>query len=654
MSLLLAPAVRLMQRLRLLPKFLVVSAVFLLPLLLATGFLMTELQRSVTAARMERTGAAVILRLAEIAHLARQHRSLEHLRLAGRQELDSATPARKLTAQLDALVQWRDDLDGATLPSFDALARQWAVLRRADAQRSAKASFAQHSALIAESSRLMAQVADSSGLSLDPEVGTHRLIRLFTATFAETTEQLAVIGARGGAYIDSGLLEANEDQLLNAAALLARHELERMPDQLASAVAADPAFAQQLSPYRHAIAAAHAFLDRARNEVTNAVDQTSGRQFNAAGAEAADGLHGIVRTAAAALDRLLAQRQTRDTLRRNLVLTALVGAIVLAAWLYAGLYRSFARDIGTLHGAVHAAAAGNLSVRIGSPARDELGSLTNAFGEMLRSLEALVADVRLGAGRIGGTADELAAGNAGLSERTGAQAAALAQTVASMRALADAVQHNAVHVQHGDELASAAGAIATRSGNDVRAVVEVVGSMRAGSQRIADIIGVIDAIAFQTNILALNAAVEAARAGPQGRGFAVVATEVRNLAQRCAAAALEVKQLIAAAVADAEQGSARADTASRTTAQLLDAVQRMTEVLTRIRAVEAAQRSEIAALNDALERIDRMNRRNAALTASAAEGASRIHAESSLLNGALRRFRLGAAPSAEDRRALTT
>jgi methyl-accepting chemotaxis protein len=650
----LSPAVRLMQRLRLLPKFLVVSAVFLLPLLLATGFLMTELQRSIAATRLERTGVDGVLRLAEIGRLARQHRALEHLRLAGKQQVDSAALARQLTARLDELARWRADGGAAVLAPNDGLARQWDTLRRGGPQQTAKASFAQHSALIAHTARLAALVADSSGLSADAAVGTHRLIRLFASTFPDTMEQLSVLAARGGAYIDSGLLEANEDQLLNATAMLARHALEQVPDQLAGLAATDPAFAPWFARHRGAVPAALAFLDRARNEVANTVDQTSGAQFNAAGAAAIDGLHDVVRTAGAALDTLLAQRAVRDVMRRNLVLAALVGAIALAAWLYAGLYRSFARDIGALHRAVHAAAAGDLSVRIASPARDELGSLTNAFDDTLRTLAGLMANVRRGAGRIGSSADGLATGNAGLSEQTDAQARALAQTVVSMRELADAVQRNAVHVQDGGELASTAGAIAARSGHDVQAVIQIVRSMRAGSQRIADIIGVIDGIAFQTNILALNAAVEAARAGPQGRGFAVVASEVRNLAQRCAAAALEIKQLIAASVTDVQQGSTRADTASRTTTQLLDAVQRMTDVLARIRAVEGAQRSEIAALNDALERIEQMNRRNAELTASAAEGASRIHGESALLNEALRRFKLSSQHDGEQRGALTT
>jgi len=640
MRFLFRPAIALMQRLCLLPKFLVISLVFLLPLLLATSLLMTELQRSVAATQQERIGVAGVTRLVEIARLAQQRRAQEHLRLAAHQPVDSAAVSRELAQRLSELEAWRRDAGAAMLPDGGKLAAQWSMLRAANPARDARASFALHSALIAETARLMADVADRSGLSLDPEVRTHHLVGLFLTTFPDIADSLSVIAARGGAYIDSGLLEANEDGLLNATALLARHALERVPDQARRITAANPALEPVLAPQLAAVPAALRFLDRTRNEVTNTVDQTSGREFNAAGTRAIDGLYGIVHTSAVALDALLAERAARDTLRRNVVLAAVLAAILLAAWLYAGFYHAFARDIGALHGAVHAAAAGDLSVRIASPSRDELGSLTAAFANTMGTLSALMADIRRGAGRIGGTADELSAGNAGLAAQTDKQAQALGDTVASMRELAQSVSANAVHVQHGEALARAAADIAVRSGSDVLAVVDVVKAMRTGSERIADIIGVIDGIAFQTNILALNAAVEAARAGEQGRGFAVVAAEVRSLAQRSAAAALEVKQLIAASVMQVEAGSDLADQAGTTMAQLQEAVRQMTAVLERIGAVEAAQRMEIAALNEALDRIDRMNRRNAELTAQAASGASRIHEESALLNGALGQFRL--------------
>jgi methyl-accepting chemotaxis protein len=302
------------------------------------------------------------------------------------------------------------------------------------------------------------------------------------------------------------------------------------------------------------------------------------------------------------------------------------------------------RDIRQLNRAVQAAAAGDLSVRIASPARDETGSLANAFSAMTAALQTLVADIRSGAARIASAADELAGGSGALSGSTATQAEALHVTVAAMEQLDAAVQRNSAHADDGRALVQQAAGVARRGGASVDAVVGTMAAIRASSDRIADIIGVIDGIAFQTNILALNAAVEAARAGEAGRGFAVVATEVRNLAQRSAAAALEIKHLIGDSVHKVESGNAQVDAAGTTMAQVVASVRSMEEVMARITEAEAGQRSEIARINGALHRIDDMTRQNAALVVQASEGASRVHAETALLNEALGQFRLAAPP----------
>ncbi|UGQ48917.1 methyl-accepting chemotaxis protein [Massilia endophytica] len=620
--LLLRPAVALMQRLRLLPKFTLVSLVFLLPLLAATGLLMAELHKSIAYTAQERRGVAYIVQLQELKRLSQQRRALATL----------GQDVRPLAAQIDAalgkLDGWQKEAQElSALPEFQALQADWKTLRQASPDP--RRGLARHTAFIARIGGLVTLVADRSKLSLDPEVQTYYLIGAFVKTIPDIAEGLSVIAARGGSYIDTGLLEANEDQLLNATAMIARHELERMPRL-------PPVQARQ----RTAIPAALAFLVRTHNEITMSYNQTSGKAFNAGGSQAIDGLYGVAQASAEVLDGLLAERAGRAALRRNLILAAVLAAIALASWLGAGFYASFSRDIARLNGAVKAAADGDLSVRIASPARDEIGSLANAFGRMTASLETLVADIRNSAGHIGGAADELAEGNASLSGHTEAQAEALAETVASMRELADTVQRNSAHARDGERLGQAASGVARRGGDSVREVVETMASIRASSDRIADIIGVIDSIAFQTNILALNAAVEAARAGEQGRGFAVVAAEVRSLAQRSAAAALEIKQLIADSVGKVESGSRLVDSAGATMAEVVDSVHRMAALIGQIGAAEAEQRAEIGSLNSALARIDGMNRQNAGLVLQASVGAGRVHEESALLNQALSRFRL--------------
>ncbi|WP_374582121.1 methyl-accepting chemotaxis protein [Pseudoduganella sp.] len=638
----LQPAIALMQRLRLLPKFVLVSLVFLLPLLLASGLLVAELHKSVSFTAQERQGLAYVRQLHELRRQLQHKRSLEHLRLAASQQGDSAAIRASSEAANTALAALQPLAIGplAGLAAQAELEQGWQQLQQRQAGLDARASFAAHSKLVALADSLAAQAADRARLSLDPEVRTVYLIASFLKTFPGLAENLSVISGRGAAYIDSGLFEAGEDQMLTATAMLARHELERLPAQYHTILQHNPALAATLEPRLAAVPEALAFLERARNEVLNSYNQTSGKEFNGAGLKAAAALQGLSGSTADALDQLLAARAARDTLYRNAVAAVVVLALALAGWLGAGFYVSFMRDIRQLNHAVQAAAAGDLSVRIASPARDETGALANAFSAMTASLQTLVADIRSGAARIASAADELASGSSALSGSTSTQAEALHVTVEAMEQLDAAVQRNSAHADDGRELVQQAAGVARRSGDSVDAVVGTMAAIRASSDRIADIIGVIDGIAFQTNILALNAAVEAARAGEAGRGFAVVATEVRNLAQRSAAAALEIKQLIGDSVSKVESGNAQVDAAGASMAQVVASVRSMEEVMARITQAEAGQRSEIARINSALHQIDDMTRQNAALVVQASEGASRVHAETALLKQALGQFRL--------------
>ena len=642
---LLQPAIALMQRLRLLHKFALVSLVFLLPLLLASGLLVAELHKSVSFTVQERQGLAYVSKLHEMRRHLQEKRSLEHLRLAANQQggaSDIATAVQRVSGALDSLRQLAAG-PLASLPAQAELEQGWQQLQQRQAGLDARASFAAHSKLIAQADTLAAQAADRSRLSLDPEVRSAYLIASFLKALPDLAENLSVIAGRGAAYIDSGLFEANEDQMLNATAMLARHELERLPGQYHGILADNPTLAPGLEPRLAAVPAALAFLERARNEVLNSYNQTSGKEFKAAGLQTAAALHALSASSAEALERLLAERAAQDTLRRNGVAAVVLLAIVLAAWLGAGFYASFTRDIRQLNRAVRAAAAGDLSVRLASPAQDEIGGLANAFSGMTAALEILVGEIRSGAARIASAADELASGSTALSGSTSSQAEALHVTVAAMEELDSAVRRNSAHADDGRQLVRQAAGVAQRGGASVEAVVGTMAAIRSSSERIADIIGVIDGIAFQTNILALNAAVEAARAGSHGRGFAVVASEVRSLAQRSAAAALEIKHLIGDSVSKVESGNAQADAAGTTMQQVVASVRSMEDVIARITSAEAGQRSEIARINGALHRIDDMTRQNAALVVQASESASRVHTETAMLNAALGQFRLGAA-----------
>jgi methyl-accepting chemotaxis protein len=264
---------------------------------------------------------------------------------------------------------------------------------------------------------------------------------------------------------------------------------------------------------------------------------------------------------------------------------------------------------------------------------------------MNAALLGLVTDIRAGAMTIGETTHALADGNAELAEHTDTQSGALARTVGSMGTLAATVKRSAGHATAGRELVGHASAAARRGARAVGDVVDTMASIRASSNQIGEITGVIDALAYQTNILALNAAVEAARAGEQGRGFAVVAAEVRSLAQRSSAAAREIRELIASSGATVATGNARVEAAGATIGELVEAVGKVEHIIGQMDEAGRMQAAEIAHLETALDRIDAMTKNNGKLVDAAHRGSARLHEETRALANAVGAFTVECAES---------
>ena len=285
--------------------------------------------------------------------------------------------------------------------------------------------------------------------------------------------------------------------------------------------------------------------------------------------------------------------------------------------------------------------AGDLSENVASPCKDETGQLLAALHDMTDSLIRTVGAVRGSTETITVASREIASGNADLSSRTESQASALEQTASSMEQLTDTVRQNAEHARQANQLAMSASAVAAQGGQIVSDVVGTMGSIKASSYKIVDIIGVIDGIAFQTNILALNAAVEAARAGEQGRGFAVVASEVRNLAQRSAAAAKEIKALIGDSVDKVDAGGKLVDAAGQTMGQIVTSVQQVADYMRDITAATHEQSVGIEEVNQAIGQMDEMTQQNAALVEQAAAAAESMQQQAQMLAEAVSIFKLG-------------
>jgi methyl-accepting chemotaxis protein len=403
-------------------------------------------------------------------------------------------------------------------------------------------------------------------------------------------------------------------------------------------------------------------------KVRQAIDRAVELSLSGASAEAADLIREQVRPAQieliGALEALLEQvergsresaAQAGQTYHNAVLLMAIVGGLAVligisAAWL---ITRSLLAQLGgePAYAAQIAdrIAAGDLAVQVDLKPNDR-GSLLFAMRHMRDGLAELVSQVRLSTETIASAAGQIASGNLDLSSRTETQAGTLGETATSMGALHSTVQKNADDAHRANELAVSASEVAKKGGAVVAQVVSTMGSINDSARKIVDIIGVIDGIAFQTNILALNAAVEAARAGEQGRGFAVVASEVRNLAQRSAAAAKEIKTLIGDSVEKVDTGSKLVDQAGATMAEIVNSVTRVADIINEIAAANEAQTAGIGQINLAVSQMDNATQQNAALVEEAAAAADSLRDQADQLTRVVNVFKLehvaGAAPHA--------
>jgi methyl-accepting chemotaxis protein len=342
---------------------------------------------------------------------------------------------------------------------------------------------------------------------------------------------------------------------------------------------------------------------------------------------------------------------TIDATIWNRVVNFSISALVLGAILFViglTIARSMTRQLGAepdyAAEVTRIIANGDLTAQI-DIRHDDQSSLLYSIKAMRDAIANIVGQVRGGTDAIAGASSEIAQGNMDLSARTESQASSLEETAASMETLTDTVRQNADNARQANQLALSASDVAVKGGTVVSEVVQTMGSINDSSKKIVDIIGVIDGIAFQTNILALNAAVEAARAGEQGRGFAVVATEVRNLAQRSAAAAKEIKGLIGDSVEKVEAGSKLVDQAGSTMNEVVESIRRVTDIMAEITAASAEQTSGIEQVNQAIGAMDDVTQQNAALVEEAAAAAGAMQDQATSLAQVVSVFKLDSARS---------
>jgi len=408
---------------------------------------------------------------------------------------------------------------------------------------------------------------------------------------------------------------------------------------------------------RAKVAAAMQSLDKFQANFLPVARQLEAMGFDSARVAAAfmgraapdyDAAQATIEALAADLDRSAVAGGQHLQATATMVMALLGAAVVLALVVIVPLtlvnMQSICKPVVAAETLAGAIAQGDLSERaIDDRGADETANLLRALVSMQASLRRIVGEVRSSTDSISTASAEIATGNQDLSARTEQAASSLQQTASSMEQLTGTVRQSADSARQADQLASSAAEVAARGGKVVSEVVNTMDDINASSKKIADIIGVIDGIAFQTNILALNAAVEAARAGEQGRGFAVVAGEVRNLAQRSAEAAKEIKSLIGASVDKVESGSRLVADAGKTMREIVGSVQRVTDIIGEITAAATEQSDGIGQVNTSVTHLDKMTQQNAALVEESAAAAASLKEQTVRLSQAVSLFRLGEA-----------
>jgi methyl-accepting chemotaxis protein len=357
-------------------------------------------------------------------------------------------------------------------------------------------------------------------------------------------------------------------------------------------------------------------------------------------AAAHDTLFKLIELQGAVAKQEFDQAHERSVNIRNFAIVAVVIGLGLLVWIGFMTIRAITAPLDGAVKLARAVAEGDLTQRIEVHSTNEIGQLMQALKDMNENLVRIVGQVRTGTDTVATASSQIAAGNLDLSSRTEQQASSLEETASSMEELTSTVKQNAENARQANQLVVSTSDIAVKGGQVVEQVVDTMASIKDSSRKIADIIGVIDGIAFQTNILALNAAVEAARAGEQGRGFAVVASEVRNLAQRSGSAAKEIKSLIEDSVGKVDAGGQLVDEAGKTMGEIVSSVKRVTDIMSEIAAASQEQSSGIEQVNQAITQMDQVTQQNAALVEEAAAAAESLQDQAAKLTEAVSVFKL--------------
>lgn len=635
-------------KLKLWQTFLILSLLGLLLASIPTYLYNKEASKGLHAYQGEQQGLPPISAVLKVIQTTQQHRGLSALVLGG----VSASEGKRNDKQRDADAAYAAVDKYVKEINWNVLTEAWAAPRRDwDTLKSGVSgksltvpqSYTAHVQLLAKLLKVNELVGDHYGLSLDPDKDTYQLIQAVYYQLPVLTEEIGQLRAKG-----AGLLakkEAAPDDRFVMSSIIARvnDRLDQTTNAFSKSARENPEIAAKLGPMMaDASGQAKRMTALAHAEVVVADPLTyDGPEYVRLTTQAIDAHFALNEAAHTMLDKMIADKITRFYTTRWTMFGAMLALVALAAYIAWLITRAVTVPLNNAVAVAQSVARGNLVNDFDVGAENEVGHMLRALKEMNDSLRTIVGDVRTSIDSISAATRDIASGNNDVSARLESQASNLEETASSMEELTSTVKQNAENARQANELVIGASQAANQGGAVVSRVVQTMGEINEGSRKIVDIIGVIDGIAFQTNILALNAAVEAARAGEQGRGFAVVASEVRNLAQRSASAAKEIKDLIGRSVEKVEAGNALADQAGTAMTEIQNSVRRITSIMSEIAVASAEQGAGIEQINDAVTQMDDMTQQNAALVEQTAAASASLDEQAEALVRAMSIFKLG-------------
>ncbi len=629
-------------------KFACLGAVAMMIAALPTGLYVNQTLAEIDSATLEAKGALPVAALRKVVQLTQQHRGQAAGMLGGNELLAARRPDTrdalgKAIAELEASLKTAD-APTPIMTQWAGARQSWVELEQAVANRQLKPteSSAKHTQLIADQLAFNAELVDVYGLSLDPQANTYYVILATHGNTLALAEKLGQLRARGTGSLATGDLPAEGRAGLAVTEGAAIDVLVALERNLAKATAGD---AQVRAALGAQVDTLKTQVKKTLETVNTALIMATELKHSASDCnqEFTNTINAVYVFNAAASNEVARLLETRVSYSHRtlavvsgILLSLLVGAVSLSL----AFLRSMTVPLSEALQVARAVSQGDLTVAVPVRGDNEMGQLMQALKEMQANLAQVVSGVRSNADSVATASTQIAQGNNDLSQRAEQQAASLQVTAASMEQLSSTVKQNADNAMQANQLANSASGVAVNGSRVVGMVVDTMKGINDASKEIAEIIGVIDSIAFQTNILALNAAVEAARAGEQCRGFAVVATEVRSLAGRSADAAKQIKSLITRSVERVEHGTTQVDQARAAMTEVVSSIKRVTDIMSEISAATVEQSTGVTQVGEAVSQMDQVTQQNSALVEESAAAAESLKGQARQLVQSVAVFKL--------------